>query len=82
MRLRARYLHHLEVLTDNVVGLIINYWMTYWIMNWLLGEPYTHTVNLIFTAIMFGISYGRKYFFRRSFSNWIKKEYEKQTGED
>ena len=80
MRLRARYMHHLEVLSDNIVGIVINYWMVYFLLN-AFGIPVTHGVNTAVTGIIFVTSYIRKYFFRRFFSNWIGKMYETESEE-
>lgn len=85
MRLRARHIYHIEVLTDNLIGLVINYWLTFGTLT-LLGLPFTHGQNAVLTAVIFVVSYIRKYTVRVWFSNWIgriykEREIQEQTGE-
>ena len=80
MRIRARYMHHLEVLSDNCVGVFINYWLGMAVLI-QLGLPISHGQNLIFSSVMFVAAYIRKYYMRRVFSNWINSIYKRQSEE-
>lgn len=82
MRLRARHIQHVEILTDNITGLFINYWLAILTFNWLLGQDISHSQNLAASVVFFIAAYVRKYFWRRTFSNWIKRVYDRRAKED
>lgn len=73
---RARYIHHFEVLFDNVVGYAINFLGIMLIFNWWLGHNITLNDNLLGGIGFFIIAYARKYTIRRWFSNFINKLYD------
>lgn len=77
-KVRARHIHHLEVFTDNVVGLVINFLLVFAVYNWMLGQDITMSQNMAGTAIFFVAAYIRKYTLRRWFSNWIGRIYERR----
>lgn len=78
MRIRARYLHHLEVQTDIVVGYLINVFLFVVVYNWMMGHDVKLWENATGGLIFMAVAYVRKYTIRRWFSNWIKRVYEKQ----
>lgn len=81
MRLRARHMHHIEIFTDNVVGLVINYWLGRTILL-MMGFPIDHGQNLILSGIIFVAAYARKYTIRRWFSNWINRIYKRRRADE
>jgi len=85
MRIRARYIHHLEVATDILVGFAINYGLIFVVYNWWLGHDISYGDNLLGGMVFMAVAYIRKYTIRRWFSNWIGKLYgniQKQAGEN
>ncbi len=86
MRLRARHIHHIEILIDNIIGVAFNFWLCQLVL-YILNVPFTYGENAILTIIIFITTYIRRYITRRTFSNWIQRIYERrkleeQTGED
>lgn len=74
-RIRARYIHHVEVITDNIVGYCINVVAVMVIFNWLLGNNIPIGDNLMGGILFFMLAYARKYTIRRWFSNFIDRLY-------
>jgi hypothetical protein len=79
MRVRARHIHHIEALTDNVIGLAINFTLTLLVFNLWLGHHITMSDNALGSIVFFIVAYIRKYTLRRWFSDWIGRIYEKQA---
>lgn len=84
MRIRARYMHHLEVAADMLSGYLINILLFIVVYNWLLGHDVAVWENASGGLIFMFVGYWRKYFWRRYFSGLIGKIYDlqKQTRED
>ncbi len=78
MRIRARYLHHLEVQADIVVGYLINLGVFVVVYNWWLGHDIDLWENATGGLAFMAVAYLRKYTIRRWFSNWIGRIYERQ----
>jgi uncharacterized protein YacL len=76
MRIRARHIHAIETLVDNVLGLVINFWVSQLFLVHVLNIPFTYTQNAALSAVMFVIAYIRKYTLRRYSSGLIQKIYE------
>lgn len=85
MRIRARYLHHLEVAADMLSGYLLNLLLFVIVYNWMFGHDVHIAENASGGLIFMFFGYWRKYFWRRTFSNWIGKVYDtqiqKQAGE-
>jgi len=79
MRLRARHIHHLETLTDNIVGYAINIAATALLFNAWLGHNIPLEDNLLAGVGFFIVAYVRKYTLRRWFSAWIQRIYDKRS---
>lgn len=75
MRLRARHVHAIEALVDNIAGYLINIAMTALVFNWWLGYNVSLTDNLAAGVAFFVIAYIRKYTLRRWFSGVIQRLY-------
>lgn len=73
MKLRARHMHLVEALTDNVIGYVINIAATALLFNLLLGHQIPLHDNLIAGVGFFCIALVRKYYIRRFFSNLIQR---------
>jgi hypothetical protein len=78
MRIRARYLHHLEVIADILIGYLINIGVFVVVYNWMLGEDVELWKNATGGLIFMAVAYIRKYTIRRWFSNWIGRIYDEQ----
>jgi len=75
MKLRARHIHHIETLTDNILGLVINFGVTLAVFNVWLGQDVTVSQNLQVSLVCFVMAYARKFTLRRWFSAWIGRVY-------
>jgi len=82
MKLRARHIHAIESLVDNIVGLGINMVLTQLIFNVWLGQDVSFHQNVQASCVFFVFSYIRKYTLRRWSSNYIQKIYEKRKLEE
>lgn len=78
MRIRARYMHHLEVAADMLSGYILNLFLFIAVYNWMFGNDVHFAQNASGGLIFMFVGYWRKYFWRRYFSGLISKIYEKQ----
>ena len=67
----------LEVLSDLLLGLVINYWVTYYMLH-LLGFEILYSQNAAISVVTFCLAYIRKYSLRRAFSNLIKRMYDQR----
>jgi hypothetical protein len=76
MRIRARHIHAVEALADNIIGLAINFWVSQLFLVHVLGIPFTYSQNAALSAVMFVIAYIRKYTIRRYSNRVIQKIYE------
>jgi hypothetical protein len=89
---RARYVHHFEAFTDNVVGLGINFVLVMLVYNMWLGQDISINENIKGSLAFFVAAYIRKYTIRRWTSHAIGKLYDlkdridaevqEQTGKD
>ena len=75
MRMRARYIHHIEALVDNTLGLVINFTLTLLIFNVWMGHDISYSDNAWASVVFFIVAYVRKYTLRRWFSDWIGRVY-------
>ena len=75
MKLRARYIHLIESVSDKVLGYFINVVATIVIYNWILGQNIALTTNLIAGVGFFFVAVARGYLVRRWFNGMIKKLY-------
>ena len=76
MRVRARHLHHLEVIADMTSGYLINVFVFVVIYNMILGHNVSIWENMTGGLVFMAIAYVRKYFWRRTFNKWIGQIYE------
>jgi len=82
MRIRARYIHHVEVATDILVGFAINYGLIFVVYNWMLGHDISYSDNFLGGLVFMAVAYARKYTIRRWFSNWIGRIYAEQKAQE
>lgn len=77
MRIRARHIHLIETLIDNILGYLINFLMVAVIWNGIFDYNITLFDNALGGLLFFVVGWVRKYYVRRTSSNFIKKLYEK-----
>lgn len=82
IRIRARYLHHLEVFADMLSGYLINLFLFIVVYNWMFGHDVHIAQNASGGLIFMAVAYVRKYFWRRSFNKWIGDIYKKQAAKE
>ena len=82
MRIRARHVHAVETLIDNVVGLAINFAISLFVFNHILGQDISLSENGVVSVVMFIIAYIRKYTLRRWSSNLIGRIYEDRKAQE
>jgi len=75
VKLRARHIDKIEVLSDILIGLIINYTVAQIVLH-SMGYAVSYGEQGVLTGILTVIAFARKYTLRRVFSNIIKKIYE------
>lgn len=73
---RARYIHHFEVLFDNIVGYGISVLGAVVIWNWWMGYNIEINDNMLGGLGFFILAYARKFTIRRASSNFIQKLYD------
>lgn len=82
MRLRARHVHHIEALTDNVIGYLLNIVTSAIVFNWIVGIDLPLKENAQAGVWFFLVAYARKYTVRRWFNGMIKKLYAQRCAVD
>jgi len=75
MRIRARYLHALESMTNVVVGYAINLVLVYSILHFL-GYDIALKDNASMGVVIAGVSFLRGYTVRRIFNRIVNKAYQ------
>lgn len=82
MRLRARHIHALEALTDNIIGWLINFGLVFVVYNWWLGQDISVSENIVGSSVFFVVAWIRKYTLRRWSSNTIQKIYDNRKAQE
>ena len=75
MKIRARYLHAAESMTNVVVGYLINLGLVYGLLHWL-GFDITLGQNAAMGIVIAVVAFLRGYVIRRMYNNIIEKVYE------
>ena len=75
MKIRARYLHAAESMTNVVVGYMINLGLVYVLLHWL-GFDISLSQNAAMGMIIAMVAFLRGYVIRRIYNNLVKKVYE------
>jgi len=75
MKIRARYLHIMESITNVVVGYLINLLLIHLLLHSLGYNIQLHE-NAKMGAIVVSVSFLRGYYIRRIFNNIVKRVYE------
>ena len=75
MRIRARYLHAAESMTNVVVGYLINLGLVYSLLHWL-GFDITLSENAAMGIVIAMVAFLRGYVIRRIYNNLITKVYQ------
>ena len=76
--MRARHIHALEALVDNIVGYVISVGVAVIVFNHWLGYDITLGDNMTAGAAFFVVAFIRKYTIRRLSSNIIERMYAKR----
>ena len=75
MKIRARYLHAAESMTNVIVGYLINLVLVYGLLHWL-GFDITLGQNAAMGLVIAMVAFLRGYVIRRMYNNLVKKVYE------
>ena len=75
MKIRARYLHAAESMTNVIVGYLINLGLVYSLLHWL-GFDITLGENAAMGIVIAMVAFLRGYVIRRMYNNIIEKVYE------
>jgi len=75
LKIRARYLHAAESMTNVVVGYLINLGLVYGLLHWL-GFDITLSQNAAMGIVIAMVAFLRGYVIRRMYNNIVKKVYE------
>ena len=74
MKIRARYLHAAESMTNVIVGYLINLGLVYSLLHWI-GLQITLGQNAAMGVIIAVVSFLRGYVVRRFYNNLIERVY-------
>ena len=74
MKIRARYLHAAESMTNVIVGYLINLGLVYGLLHWI-GFEITLGQNAAIGVIIAMVSFLRGYVVRRVYNNIINRVY-------
>ena len=75
MKIRARYLHAAESMTNVIVGYLINLGLVYVLLHWL-GFDITLGQNAAMGMVIAMVAFLRGYVIRRIYNNLITKVYQ------
>ena len=75
LKIRARYLHAAESMTNVIVGYLINLGLVYSLLHWL-GFDITLGENAAMGIVIAMVAFLRGYVIRRMYNNIIEKVYE------
>jgi len=79
--MQSKKLSHIEVVTNQIAGIVIGWLITYYILP-LLGIPFTATQSTVTTLIFFVASYIRMYALRRFFNQFREGRNAKEEKEE
>ena len=75
MKIRARYLHAAESMTNVIVGYLINLGLVYVLLHWL-GFDISLSQNAAMGMVIAMVAFLRGYVIRRIYNNLITKVYQ------